>query len=161
MDDIDQRIVQLLQDNARMSYAELARQVGLTSPSVQERVAKLERNDVISGYRAQVNPEAVGLGITAMIGIVTTADGEYPEIADSLRAFDEVESCYFMAGSESYLLKARVGTMSELETLVTRLNRLSGVGGTRTTIALSTKWENRPHLYGDPAPDDEPAPPQT
>ena len=154
MDDIDQRIVQLLQDNARMSYAELARQVGLTSPSVQERVAKLERNGVISGYRAQVNPESVGLGITAMIGIVTTADGEYPQIADALRSFVAIESCYFMAGSESYLLKARVGTMSELETLVTRLNRLSGVGGTRTTIALSTKWENRPHLYADPVPEE-------
>lgn len=144
MDDIDRRLVQLLQDNARMSYAELARQIGLTSPSVQERVAKLERNDVIAGYRAQINPETVGLGITAMIGIVTTADGDYAEISESVAEFDEVESCYFMAGGESYLLKVRVGTMAELELLVTRLNRLNGVGGTRTAIALSTKWENRP-----------------
>jgi Lrp/AsnC family leucine-responsive transcriptional regulator len=144
MDDIDRRIVQLLQDNARMSYAELARQVGLTSPSVQERVSKLERNEVITGYRAQVNPDAVGLGITALIGIVATAGSEYADMADAIHAIKEVESCYFMAGEESYLLKVRVGTMAQLEHLVTRLSRLPGVGGTRTTIALSTKWESRP-----------------
>ncbi|MGH8793764.1 MAG: Lrp/AsnC family transcriptional regulator [Stackebrandtia sp.] len=144
MDDIDRRIVQLLQENARMSYAELARRVGLTSPSVQERVSKLERNGVITGYRAEISSEAVGLGITAMIGIVTTAGSEYAEVADALWNIDEVESCYFLAGQESYLLKVRVGTMAELEHLVTRLSRLPGVGGTRTTIALSTKWESRP-----------------
>ncbi|CAM3378380.1 Lrp/AsnC family transcriptional regulator [Stackebrandtia soli] len=144
MDDTDERIVQLLQNNARMSYAELARQVGLTSPSVQERVAKLERNEIITGYRAEINPEAVGLGITALIGIVTTAGADYPQVAEGIRPIREVESCYFMAGEESYLLKARVGTMAELEQLVNRLSRLPGIGGTRTTIALSTKWESRP-----------------
>ncbi|HZE38849.1 MAG TPA: Lrp/AsnC family transcriptional regulator [Stackebrandtia sp.] len=148
MDDIDRRIVRLLQDNARMSYAELARQVGLTSPSVQERVSKLERNDVITGYRAQVNPEAVGLGITALVGLVTTAGSEYADVADAVQDIDEVESCYFMAGQESYLLMVRVGAMAELEHLVTRLSRLPGVGGTRTTVALSTKWESRPQTRG-------------
>lgn len=149
MDEIDRRIVQLLQTQARMSYAELARQVGLTSPSVQERVAKLERNEVITGYRAAINPEAVGLGITALIGIVTLAGSEYTDVADGIRQITEVESCYFMAGEESYLLKVRVGTMAELEQLVTRLSRLPGVGGTRTTIALSTKWESRPQDLAD------------
>lgn len=144
MDDIDRRLVQLLQENARMSYAELARQIGLTSPSVQERVGKLERNGVITAYRAEVSPEAVGLGITALIGIVTMAGSEYADVADALWEIDEVESCYFLAGQESYLLKVRVGTMAEMEHLVTRLSRLPGVGGTRTTVALSTKWESRP-----------------
>ncbi|ADD40530.1 Lrp/AsnC family transcriptional regulator [Stackebrandtia nassauensis] len=152
MDDIDRRIVQLLQENARRSYAEMARQVGLTSPSVQERVAKLERNGVITAYRAEVNPDAVGLGITALIGIVTTAGAEYSDVAEAIEEIHEVESCYFMAGQESYLLKVRVGEMAELEHLVNRLNRLPGVGGTRTTVALSTKWEARPHtrLDGEP-----------
>lgn len=145
MDDIDRRIVQLLQENARRSYAELARQVGLTSPSVQERVAKLERNGVITAYRAEVNPEAVGLGITALIGIVVVAGSEYSDVADAIAEISEVESCYFMAGQESYLLKVRVGAMAELEHLVNRLNRLPGVGGTRTTVALSTKFEARPN----------------
>lgn len=144
MDDIDRRIVQMLQDNARISYAELARQVGLTSPSVQERVAKLERNDVITGYRAQINPEAVGLGITALVGLVTDSSTAYADVAETVRDIDEVESCYFMAGAESYLIKVRVGTMAELEQLVTRISMLPGVAGTRTAIALSTKWENRP-----------------
>ncbi|GAA4909238.1 transcriptional regulator, AsnC family [Stackebrandtia albiflava] len=153
MDDIDRRIVQLLRSQARMSYAELARRVGLTSPSVQERVAKLERNEVITGYRAEINPEAIGLGITALVGIVTTAGAEYSDVADAIQEISEVESCYFMAGQESYLLKVRVGTMAQLEHLVTRLSRLPGVGGTRTTIALSTKWEGRPQPTDPDVPD--------
>ena len=56
----------------------------------------------------------------------------------------EIESCYFMAGVESFLLKARVGTIAELEQLIVRMNRIPGVASTRTGIALSTKWENRP-----------------
>lgn len=150
MDDIDRRIVQLLQDNARLSYAELARRVGLTSPSVQERVAKLERNGVITAYRAEVNPDAVGLAITALIGIVTVPGAEYPDVAEAIVPITEVESCYFMAGQESYLLKVRVGAMAELEQLVNRLNRLPGVGGTRTTVALSTKFEGRPNTHFSP-----------
>ena len=133
-----------------MSYAELARRVGLTSPSVQERVAKLERNEVITGYRAEINSEAVGLGITALVGIVTLAGSEYSDVAEAIREITEVESCYFMAGEESYLLKVRVGTMAELEQLVNTLSRLPGVGGTRTTIALSTKWQARPQARTDP-----------
>ena len=84
MDEIDRRIVGLLQTQARMSYAELARRVGLTSPSVQERVAKLERNEVITGYRAEINSEAVGLGITALVGIVTLAGSEYSDVAEAI-----------------------------------------------------------------------------
>ena len=65
-------------------------------------------------------------------------------VLDALRAIQEVESCYFMAGDESFLLKARVGTIAELEQLIVRLNRTHGVARTRTAIALSTKWEGRP-----------------
>ncbi|HEX2357787.1 MAG TPA: Lrp/AsnC family transcriptional regulator [Micromonosporaceae bacterium] len=144
MDAIDRGIVELLRTNARLSYAELARQVGLSAPAVHERVGKLESSGVIRGYHADVEPEAIGLGVTAIIGIVHDPDSELDDVVEALRGLPEIESCYFMAGEESFLLKARVGTIAELERLIVRLNRTGGVSSTRTAIALSTRWENRP-----------------
>lgn len=144
MDAIDLSLVELLRGNARLSYAELARQVGLSPPAVHERVGKLESSGVIRGYRADVEPESVGLGVTALIGIVQDSGADTDEVLGALRAMPEIESCYFMAGVESFLCKARVGTIAQLEQLIVRLSRTAGIASTRTTIALSTKWENRP-----------------
>lgn len=144
MDSTDRRIVELLSANARLSYAELARQIGLSGPAVHERVGKLETSGVIRSYRTQVDPEAVGLGVTAFIGIVQAADSEVDDIVAAMSQLDEIESCYFLAGTESFLVRVRVPTIAELEHLIVRLNRIAGVASTRTTIALSTKWEDRP-----------------
>lgn len=150
MDDIDRRLLEMLRVDGRRSYAELARQVGLSAPAVHDRMGRLERNGVITGYRADVNPEAVGLGVTALIGIQERTDTEYSVVTDALEKIPEVESCYFLAGEESFLIKVRVGAIGELEQLVNRLNRLPGVARTRTAIALSTKWEGRPQPLGGP-----------
>jgi Lrp/AsnC family transcriptional regulator, leucine-responsive regulatory protein len=144
VDAIDRRIVDLLRDNARLSYAELGRQVGLSAPAVHERVGKLESTGVIRGYRAEITPERVGLGVTALIGISQQAGTEIDDVVAALHELPEIESCYFLAGEESFLIKARVGTMAELEQLIVRLSRTHGVARTRTTVALSTKWEGRP-----------------
>jgi Lrp/AsnC family leucine-responsive transcriptional regulator len=144
VDPTDRRIVELLTANGRLSYAELARQIGLSGPAVHERVGKLEASGVIRAYRAQVDPEAVGLGVTAFIGIVQAQDSEIDDVAAQLSEQPEVESCFFLAGSESFLLQVRVPTIADLEHLIVRLNRLPGVATTRTTVALSTKWEGRP-----------------
>ncbi|MEV0646459.1 Lrp/AsnC family transcriptional regulator [Phytomonospora sp. NPDC050363] len=153
MDDIDRRLLEMLRVDGRRSYAELARQVGLSAPAVHDRMGRLERNGVITGYRADVNPEAVGLGVTALIGIQEHTDTEYSVVTDALEQIPEVESCYFLAGEESFLIKVRVGAIGELEQLVTRLNRLPGVARTRTAIALSTKWESRPQPLGGITPE--------
>ncbi|MFY1697235.1 Lrp/AsnC family transcriptional regulator [Solwaraspora sp. WMMD791] len=144
MDVIDLRLVDLLRGNARLSYAELARQVGLSAPAVHERIGKLEAAGVLRGYRADVRPESVGLGVTALIGLVEDSGAETDAVLDALRAMPEIESCYFMAGVESFLCLARVGTIAELEQLIMRLNRTAGIANTRTSVTLSTKWENRP-----------------
>jgi Lrp/AsnC family leucine-responsive transcriptional regulator len=144
VDTIDLAIVELLRTNARLSYAELARQVGLSSPAVHERVGKLEAAGVIRAYRADVAPEAIGLGVTALIGIVQDHRVESDDVLAELAKCPEIESCYFMAGAESFLVKVRLGTIADLEQFIGRLNRTDGVASTRTSIALSTKWENRP-----------------
>jgi Lrp/AsnC family transcriptional regulator, leucine-responsive regulatory protein len=79
-----------------------------------------------------------------LVGIVQTDSSEADDIAEALSELTEVESCYFLAGPESFLVKVRVGTIAELERLVVRLNRVPGIARTHSTIALSTKWENRP-----------------
>jgi len=145
VDPIDRRIVELLTGNGRLSYAELARQIGLSGPAVHERVGKLEASGIIRAYRAQVDPEAVGLGVTAFIGIVQAAETEVDDIVAAMSALPEIESCHFLAGAESFLVQVRVPTIAQLEHLIVRLNRIPGVSSTRTTIALSTKWEGRPH----------------
>jgi Lrp/AsnC family leucine-responsive transcriptional regulator len=145
VDPTDRRIVELLTANGRLSYAELARQIGLSGPAVHERVGKLEASGVIRAYRALVDPEAVGLGVTAFIGIVQAAESEVDDIVAAMSEIAEIESCHFLAGTESFLVQVRVPTIAELEHLIVRLNRIPGVASTRTTIALSTKWEGRPH----------------
>lgn len=144
MDAIDLRLVELLRENARVSFAELARKVGLSAPAVHERVGKLESSGVIRGYRADVAPEPIGLGVTALIGIIEESTANPDDVIAALRELPEIEACYFLAGPESFQLMARVGTIAELEQLVMRLSRTPGIAATRTTIALSTKWENRP-----------------
>ena len=144
MDAIDLRLVELLRQNARTSFAKLARQVGLSPPAVHERVGKLEQAGVIRSYRADVAPDAIGLDITALIGIMESPGSDLAELACAMAELPEIDSCYFLAGEESYLLKVRVPTMADLERLVIRLGSIPGVGRTRTTVALSTKWEDRP-----------------
>jgi len=107
MDSIDLRLIDLLRENARSSYAELARKVGLSAPAVHERVGKLEAAGTIRGYRADVDHEALGLGVTALIGIIEDSGADTDDVLAAVRAMPEVESCYFMAGVESYQLIVR------------------------------------------------------
>lgn len=111
---------------------------------MHERVGKLESSGIVRGYQAVVQPAAVGLGVTALIAVVQQADTELDDVLAALSELPELESCYFLAGEESFLLQARVSTMDELERLIVRLNRIRGIARTRTTVALSTKWEGRP-----------------
>ena len=143
MDAIDHQLIDLLRENARTPFAELGRKVGLSAPAVHDRVNKLESAGIIRGYRAEIAPEAIGLSVTAVIGIVQDSSGDTDGILEALQEHKEIESCYFMAGEESFLLKVRVGAISELERLIVDLNRTTGVARTRTAIALSTKWEGR------------------
>jgi len=144
VDEIDLRLVEELRRNARMPFAELARRVGLSPPAVHERVGKLEQTGVIRAYRTDVAPEPIGLGITALIGLQEVAAPDSEALVEALDAMEEVETCYFVAGEESFLIKVRAATMLDLEHLVTRLSRVPGVARTRTTVVISTKWENRP-----------------
>ncbi len=145
MDSVDRRIIAALRENGRATYAELGRQVGLSASAVHERVGKLEATGVITGYHAVVNPSLVGLGVTALIGIHPTDIADDDDVAVALGLLAEVESCYRVAGDESFVVKVRVATVDDLEHTLGRLRRIDGVARTRTTLVLSTRFEGRPN----------------
>lgn len=143
MDDIDRRLLELLQADARASFAELARGVGLSAPSVHDRVRRLERSGAVTGYTALVDPHAVGLGVTALVGILQREGVEQDDLATALAAIAEVEDCWFVAGEEAFVVKVRVADIDALEHTLGVLRRTPGVARTRTTVVLSTRFEGR------------------
>ncbi len=145
MDDIDRILLRTLRNNARASYAELARQVGLSAPAVHDRVDKLEATGVITGYHAAIAPSVLGKSVSALIGVFITDNGDSDKIAADFAAQPAVEDCWFVAGEETFVLKASVPDVAGLEALIRTLNAVDGVARTRTTVVLSTKIEDRLH----------------
>jgi Lrp/AsnC family leucine-responsive transcriptional regulator len=143
MDAVDRRLLDELRVNARASWAELGRQIGLSGPSVQERVRRLEERGVIAGYRTVLSPAAVDLGVSALIGLIQGDDVESEDVADQRRDVAEVEDCWYVAGEENFVVKVRAADVTALEAIVAKLRRLPGVSRTRTTVVLSTRWEGR------------------
>jgi Lrp/AsnC family transcriptional regulator, leucine-responsive regulatory protein len=143
LDHQDLVILRALQDDARGTFADIGRRAGLSTSSVHERVKKLEQAGVIRGYRAVVDPEAVGLFVTALVS-VTPLDPTAPDdVPERVRELSEIEACHSVAGQESYVLKVRVRTTGDLEDFLQRLREKAQVQ-TRTTIVLSTPFEHRP-----------------
>ena len=143
MDSVDRRLLDALRANARATYAELARLVNLSAPAVHERVAKLEAAGVITGYHAAVAVESLGFAINALIGIFLTDGADDDEVAAQLAALPAVEHCWFVAGEETFVVKVRVPDVAGLEGAIRALNAMKGVARTRTTVVLSTKFEDR------------------
>jgi Lrp/AsnC family leucine-responsive transcriptional regulator len=143
VDTVDRKLLDALRGNARATYAELARVVGISAPAVHERVAKLEANGVITGYHAAVAPESLGYAMNALIGIFITDSADTDDIATSLSALPVVEHCWFVAGEETFVVKVRVADVAGLEATIRALNATPGIARTRTTVVLSTKFEDR------------------
>jgi Lrp/AsnC family leucine-responsive transcriptional regulator len=144
VDEVDSRLIAELRGNARATFAELGRLVGLSAPSVHERVRRLEQSGVLTGYHANVDPIAIGLGVTALVGIHLSDAAEQEDVADALATVGEVEDCWSVAGEEAFVVKVRVPEVDALERLLGVLRRIPGVARTRTTVVLSTRWEGRP-----------------
>ncbi len=143
LDRVDHALLDALRAHGRASYAELARQVGLSAPSVQDRVKRLEDRGFITGYAAVVPPAALGLGVTALVGIEQSEGADQEDVARRLRDVAAIEDCWLVAGDESFVAKVRVADVADLERTLAALQRLRGVSRTRTTVVLSTRWEGR------------------
>jgi len=127
---IDRKILRSLQQNARLSFAELARQVGLTTTPCKERVKRLERDGYISGYHARLDPGKLDRGLVVFVQITLqrTAGNAFREFTEAIQDVPEVEECYLVAGNFDYLIKARVKDMTQYrEFLGGSLMQLPGV----------------------------------
>ena len=139
----DRQILSLLAVDGRMSFTDLGRATGLSTSAVHQRVKRLEQRGLITGYGATINHAEVGLPLTAFISIRPIDPSEPDDSPERLREIPEIESCWSVAGEESYILKVRVSTPLELEDLLARVRAAANVA-TRTTIVLSTPYEGRP-----------------
>ena len=143
MEKTDRQILRLLAADGRMSFTDLGKATGLSTSAVHQRVKRLEERGLILGYGATVDHAAAGKPLTAFISITPFDASQTDDYPERLREIHEIESCWSVAGEESYILKVRVGTPSDLEELLARVRAKAGVS-TRTTIVLSTPYENRP-----------------
>ena len=139
MDEIDRKILQKLQENARISFAELGRRVGLTTPAVIERIRKLEDAKIITGYRAEIDTAKVGLPITAFIRM-SISGVDYSHIIEVAEKSAEVLECHRGTGGDSFILKVAVANVEHLQTII---DRLTPYGITTTSIVLSSPVKRR------------------
>ncbi len=138
-DEIDRHILNELQTDARVTYAELGRRVGLTTPAVIERVRKLEDAGVITGYRAEIDTAKVGLPITAFIRM-SISGVNYSHIIEVAQDSTEVLECHRGTGGDSFIMKIAVSSVEHLQELI---DRLTPYGVTTTTIVLSSPVKRR------------------
>ena len=142
LDDIDRALARALVADGRATLAELAKSVGLSVSAVQSRVRKLESRGVVTGYRARINPEAVGNMLSAFVAI-SPLDPSQPDDAPArLEHIEAIESCHSVAGDESYVLLVRVTSARALEDLLQQIRTAANVR-TRSTIILQTFYDGR------------------
>ncbi len=140
---MDRRIIGLLTEDARRSYADIGAQVGLSAPSVHSRVHRLEAKGIIKGYSARVDRAALGFGIAAIVAIKPAGGYHWDDLVQAFSAMPEVETCHSVTGSPTYLLMVRVSTPAALEALLHSIATLEGVDGTETMLILSTPLERQ------------------
>ena len=150
LDAVDRQLLALLVEDGRRSYADLARETGLSTSAAHQRVRRLEQRGVVSGYTARVDPDALGLPLAAFVSVKPIDPAAPDDAAEKLRELRAVEACHSVAGDESYILQVRVSGPAELEALLQEIRAVAGVS-TRTTVVLSTPWERRTALPLDGA----------
>ena len=139
LDAIDEKIIELLQENARISIKEIAGQVFLSSPAVTARIERLEKNHIITGYHAQINPEALGYCIKAFINL-EVEPVQKKEFYPFIEAIPNVVECSCVTGEYAMLIEVAFENAVELDHFI---NELQHFGKTKTLIAFSTSVEHR------------------
>jgi len=144
LDARDRRILETLSADARISTSELARQVGMSAPAVRERVNRLEKAGVIRGYRADIDPAALGLPVAAWVR-VRPGPGQLPKVADLARRSPEVSECHRITGDDCFLLKLHGPRIAGLEAL---LDSFLMFGQTTTAVVVATPVPPRSPMVG-------------
>ena len=143
LDHTDRRILAVLQQEGRRTYAEIGARVGLSAPSVHERVKKLESRGVITGYAAQVDAPLSGYGVLAFVLVIQDSHADWDIVSEYFRSLPEIIECHHVAGEEDFLLKIRARDTLHLERVLRAVQAGGRVDSTRTMVVLSTPFENR------------------
>jgi Lrp/AsnC family transcriptional regulator, leucine-responsive regulatory protein len=144
LSETDARLVAILQQDGRRSYAELGTDLGMAGPSAHERVKKLEARGVIRGYSAIVDPPAIGLTVLAFTWVTQAPGTIANDLTPAFAAIPEIEECHHVAGEADYILKIRARGMDHLGEVVRRVQSTPHVFSTETEVVFSTGFEGRP-----------------
>jgi len=143
IDEIDRQILNILQQNARTSNAEIARQIDMAPSAVLERIRRLEARGVIQGYEAKINPEALGMGLLAFVFVASSDMSSEMRTATALAEIPEVQEVHHIAGEDCFVLKVRVPDAKSLGRLLReKISAIGTVRSTRTTVVLETVRES-------------------
>jgi len=141
LDSVDRHILSLLQENCKLPLARIGERVGLSAPSVAERIDKLEKGGVIRGYTAVLDARKLGKDITAFIGVFVDHPKLITKFEKEIDHFESVQECHHVTGQHTLLLKVKVENTSALEELIRKIRSLEGVSRTETSVVLSTHIE--------------------
>ncbi|MCZ2839040.1 Lrp/AsnC family transcriptional regulator [Modestobacter sp. VKM Ac-2985] len=141
--DVDRELLSALARDGRASFTDLAERVGLSVSAVHQRVRRLEQRGLITGYAAQLDAKGLGLPLTAFVSITPIEAAQPDDAPTRLAHLSAIEACHSVAGVESYILKVRVASPDALEALLHEIRSAANVT-TRTTVVLSTFYEDRP-----------------
>jgi Lrp/AsnC family leucine-responsive transcriptional regulator len=143
MDSNDIKVLRLLQDDGRASWARVAELLGVTGPAAAERVRRLEQRGVIRGFTALIDPEAVGLALTAFIAVSLEKPAHRRAFLRRVQALPEIQECHHCTGEDDYLLKVRCRGVGDLDRVInTELKSVPGILRTRTTIVMRTSKDS-------------------
>ena len=141
LDEIDLKILEILQTRGQTTRSEVAERVKLSIPSVSERIRKLSDSGFIRSINAVLDARKVHLEVTAFILVSSESPGYYPKIIERAATFDEILECHAITGEGSHLLKVRTHNTATLEELLSEIQSWPGVSTTRTNVVLSTQKE--------------------
>lgn len=141
LDSLDIKILNRLQQSGRTKRSSLAEEVGMSIPSVSERLNKLEEKGIIEGYYAKLNKKAFGFDIMAFILVVMESSKHYKNLISKVEKMPQIIECHSVLGEGSHMLKALVKNTEALEKLLSEIQSWQGVTATKTTFVLSTTKE--------------------
>jgi Lrp/AsnC family leucine-responsive transcriptional regulator len=141
LDSVDRHILALLQENCKLSLVKIGERVGLSAPSVIERIKKLEESGVIRGYTAILDARKLGKDITAFIGVFIDHPKLISRFEKEIDRLEDVQECHHVTGQHTVLLKVKANNTSALEELIRKIRSIEGVSRTETSVVLSTYTE--------------------
>jgi Lrp/AsnC family leucine-responsive transcriptional regulator len=152
LDAIDLQIINLLQEHGRIPLVKLGEHVGLSAPSVNERVKKLEDSGIITGYHASVDASRLGKDVTAFIGVSISHPKTIAMFEETVAMLEDVLECHHVTGQHTLMMKIKTDNTSSLERLISTIRSIEGVARTETMVVLSTHTERgliSVHANGD------------